>query len=71
MSCKKAIGIAEKMKEMFGEKITLKIHTMDSPEALKHNFRSSTNVLFEGELLPLTTALDEGKMEEFLKEKLS
>ncbi len=71
MSCKTAIGIAEKMKEVFGDKLELHIYTTDSPEALKYNFRSSTNVLFEGELLPLPTALDAGKLQEFLTEKLA
>ena len=71
MSCKKAIGIAEEMKEMFGKKITLNIYTTDSEEAQKYDFRSSTNVLFEGDLIPLETALDNNKMKDFLLEKLS
>lgn len=71
MSCKKAIGIAEEMKDMFGEKINLSIYTTDSEEARKYDFRSSTNVLFKGDLVPLETALDKNKMEGFLSEKLS
>ncbi len=71
MSCKKAIGIAEEMKKIFGDKITLNIYTTDSEEAQQYTFRSSTNVMFEGDLLPLETALDMKKMEEFLSEKLS
>ncbi len=49
MSCKKAIGVAEEMKNMFGEKINLSIYTTDSEEAGKYDFRSSANVLFEGD----------------------
>ncbi|MEE4359753.1 MAG: hypothetical protein V2I97_25000 [Desulfococcaceae bacterium] len=71
MSCKKAIGIAEEMKNMFGGKINLNIYTTDSEEARKYDFRSSTNVLFEGDLLPLETALDKNKMKNFLSGKLS
>lgn len=71
MSCKKAIGIAEEMKNMFGEKIDLSIYTTDSEEARKYDFRSSTNVLFEGEIIPLEIALDKNKMKSFLSEKLS
>ncbi len=71
MSCKKAIGIAEEMKEKFGEKIDLSIYTTDSPEAQQYNFRSSTNVLCNGDLVALNVALDMKKMEEFLSEKIS
>lgn len=71
MSCKKAIGIAEEMKEMFGKNINLNIYTTDSEEAQKYDFRSSTNVLFEGDLISLETALDNNKMKAFLLEKLS
>ncbi len=71
MSCKKAIGIAEEMKNVFGEKINLIIYTTDSEEARKYDFKSSTTVLFEGDLIPLETALDKNKMKGFLSEKLS
>ncbi|MDD4274772.1 MAG: hypothetical protein PHG14_13740 [Desulfobacter postgatei] len=71
MSCKKAIGIAEEMKEMFGEKINLSIYTTNSEEARKYDFRSSTNVLFEGEMMPLEIVLDKNKMKTFLSDKLS
>lgn len=71
MSCKKAIGVAEEMKNMFGEKINLSIFTTDSEEARKYDFRSSTNVLFEDDLIPLEISLDKQKMKDFLSEKLS
>lgn len=58
------------MKKIFKEKIHLSIHTTDSEEALKYNFKSSTNVLFEKELVPLETALDKNKMNDFLTEKI-
>jgi hypothetical protein len=59
------------MKEMFGEKINLSIYTTDSEEARKYDFRSSTNVLFEGEMMPLEIVLDKNKMKTFLSDKLS
>lgn len=71
MSCKKAIGIAEEMKQLFGGKIDLSIYTTDSEEARKYDFRSSTNVLFEGELLSPDLSLDRGRMQDFLSEKLA
>ncbi len=71
MSCKKAIGVAEEIKNIFGEKINLSIYTTDSEKARKYDFRSSTNVLFEDELIPLEISLDKQKMKDFLLEKLS
>jgi len=70
MSCKKAIGIAEEMKNMFEERINLNIYTTDSEEAREYDFKSSTNVLFEDDLISLETALDKNKMIDFLSEKL-
>jgi len=71
MSCRKAIGVAEDMKKLFGEKLDLHIHTTDSEEAKKYNFRSSTNVLFDGELLPLDVSTDRNRMKDFLSEKIA
>jgi len=71
MSCKKAIGVAEDMKKLFGEKLNLNIYTTDSEEARKYDFRSSTNVLFEGDPIPSEISLDKQKMKNFLSEKLS
>lgn len=71
MTCKKAMGIAKEMEEMFGEKISLNIYGIDSEEARKYDFKSSTNVLFDGQLIPLDTALNKNKMKDFLSEKLS
>jgi len=71
MTCRKAIGIAEEMKNMFGEKITLSMYTTDSEEAKKYDFRSSTNVLFDGEPIPLEIFLDKQKMTNLLSDKLS
>jgi len=71
MSCQRAIGIAKEMKGIFGEKINLSIYTTDSEEAQKYDFKSSTNVLFEADMIPLKTALNNNKMKEFLSEKLS
>ncbi len=70
MSCKQAIGIAEQMKEIFGDELNLSIFTLDSMEALQYNFRSSTNVLLNEELVPLDTALDKEKMKDFLTSQI-
>ncbi len=58
------------MKDLFGEKLVLKIFTTDSPEALRYRFRSATNVLFEDELISLEVALDSEKMKDFLAKKI-
>mgnify|MGYP000956273473 FL=1 len=70
MSCRKAIGVAEEMKRKYGERLELKIYTTDSKEAEPYNFRSSTNVLFEKELVSVDIATDRDKMDAFLSSKL-
>jgi len=71
MSCKKAIGVAEDMKKLFGEKIKLSIYTTDSEEARKYDFRSSTNVLFDEELIPIDVSADRSRMKDFLSGKFA
>ncbi len=58
------------MKEMFKEKLQLSIFTNDAKEALQYNFKSSTNVLLNQELIPLGIATDIDKMKDFIQEKL-
>jgi len=70
MSCKKAIVIANEMKNIFGDKITLAIHTTDSEEAKEFDFRSSTNVLVNRELVPLDISTDKNKMKDFLEKNI-
>lgn len=70
MSCKKAIVVAEKMKEKYGDRLELQIYTMDSLEAEAYDFNSSTNVLFEKKLVPVDIATDRNKMDAFLSSKL-
>lgn len=71
MSCRKAIVVAENMKEIFGEKLQLGIYTTDSMEALKYNFKSSTNVLLDQELIPLGVSTDSSKMKDYIAKKIS
>ena len=59
------------MKNIFGDKINLNIFTLDSLEAMKYKFKSSTNVLLDENLIPLDISLDKQKMKEFLSEKIS
>lgn len=70
MSCRKAIGVAEEMKEKYGDSLQLKVFTTGSKEAEPYQFRSSTNVLFEKELVPLDVATDRNKIDDFLSSKL-
>lgn len=58
------------MKERFGDRLELEVYTTDSPEALPYNFRSPTHVLFEGEFIPLTTALDKEKLATYLAQRV-
>ena len=59
------------MKNIFGEKINLQIYTLDSLEAMKYKFKSATNVLLDGNLIPLEISLDKQKMKDFLSEKIA
>ena len=70
MSCKKAIGVAREMKEKYMDKLKVAIHTTDSEEARPYQFRSSTNVLFQKELVPVPIAMDREKMDAFLSSRL-
>jgi len=58
------------MKEKYGSSLELNIYTTDSEEAKEYNFKSSTNVLFEKELVPVDIAIDKQKMDAFLSRKL-
>ena len=70
MTCKKAMGVAEEMKKKYGDKLALKTYLTDSDEARPYNFKSSTNVVFQKELVPIEIATDSKKMEVFLSPKL-
>ena len=70
MTCKKAIGVAKEMKKRYGKKLELKIYTIDSEEAKPYNFKSSTNVLFQKEPVPIDVAIDSKQMVVFLSERL-
>jgi hypothetical protein len=70
VSCKKAIGVAKEMKEKYGNRLDLRIYTIDSKEAEPYHFKSSTNVLFEKEYIALDIAIDRSKMDAFLFSKL-
>lgn len=64
-TCRKAIGVAEEMKEKYDDRLELQIFTTDSKEAEPYHFvRSSTNFLFEKELVPVGIVTDKDKAEE-------
>ena len=69
-TCKKAMDVAEKVKEKYGDKLDLNIFTSDSEEARKYNFKSATNVLLDEETVPLDVATDQSKMEQYLEQKI-
>lgn len=50
--------------------LELEIFTTDSPETLQYRFRSSTNVLLDGESISIEVVVDRRKMDEFLSEKM-
>ena len=58
------------MKEKYGDALEVEIYTTDSMQAMKYNFRSSTNVLFNDDMIPVDIAVDQGKMEKFLSENM-
>jgi len=70
VTCKKAIGVAEAMKKKYGEKLELRIYTTGSEEAKPFDFKSSTNVLFKRQPVPIDIATDSQKMDVFLSGKL-
>ena len=70
MSCRKAIGVAEEMKQRYGDRLELHIYTTDSKEAEPYQFRSSTNVLLDDELIAVEVATDMERMDALLSSKL-
>ncbi len=64
------MGVAEAMKEKYGDDLEVEIFRTDSPEALPYDFRSSTNMLFNGELIALDIAVDKAKMDDFLSKNM-
>jgi len=63
-----AIGIANKMKEKFGDKIELNIYQNDAEESKGYTLLSSTNVFINDQLVSRDIALNEGSMIDFLNE---
>lgn len=70
MTCTKAIGVAEAMKQKYGDRLDLKIYTVDSKEAEPYQLKSATNVFFEQEYVPVDIATDITAMDAFLSAKL-
>ena len=66
MTCQKATGVAQKMQEIFKDKLELLVYRADSPEALPYNLRSSTNIFINEELVQLDVALDATAMEKYI-----
>lgn len=60
------------MKDKYGDKIELKILTLDSEEALKYasQFKGSTNLLLNNEWVPVDAATDKDKLDKYLAKYL-
>ena len=54
------------MKEKFGERLDLNIHTNVAKEAEPYDLKASTTVFVNHERAPLDIAISKEKMEEFL-----
>lgn len=67
MSCKQAIGVAEKMKEKFGDNLNVQMFTTDSMEAMSYKIRASTAVFVNEQQVSNEIALSESKMAEHLQ----
>jgi len=66
-----ATGVANKMKDHFGETIDLEIHLIDSPEAVNYVLRGATTVFLDNEWVPLDIATSRGRMQEYLEQALA
>jgi hypothetical protein len=66
VSCKKATVVAEKMKEIYQDKLDLQIYRTDSIEAVPYKLRSSTNLFVNDKLVPLDVAISETALENYL-----
>jgi len=60
------------MQAKFGDRLRVRIHTLDSAEAKPYALRlkGSTTVFFNDEWVPLNIAIEKSKMEEFLASHL-
>lgn len=58
--------MAKAMQERFGDKLSLEIHTVNSPEAAAHTLKGATNVFVNQEWVALDVATSTEKMEEYL-----
>jgi len=56
------------MKEKYGDDVELSIHPTHSEAAKGYNFKKSTNVLVNDELLSYDIALDREKLEQYISE---
>ena len=67
MSCKKAIDIAEAMKEKFGAELELNILKNDSEKARDYTLLASTSVFVNDKFVPLSVALDKEAISNYLE----
>lgn len=58
--------MAKSMQERFGDKLSLEIHTVNSPEAAAYTLKGATNVFVNQEWVALDVATSTEKMEEYL-----
>ncbi|MBA3003829.1 MAG: hypothetical protein FP813_08270 [Desulfurivibrio sp.] len=58
--------MAKAMQERFGDKLSLEIHTVNSPEAAAYTLKGATNVFVNQEWVALDVATSTEKMEAYL-----
>jgi hypothetical protein len=65
-----AIGVAQKMKNIFKDTIDLTIHTYDAVASEPFKIKKSVNIFVDGESVPIKIAISNEKMEAYLNEKI-
>lgn len=66
-----ATGVANRMKDHFGEAVDLKVHLINDPEASEYVLRGATTVFLDNEWVPLDIATSAGRMLEYLKQAMA
>jgi len=71
VTCQKAAGVAKAMQERFGNRLNLKIHLANSPEAAAYPLKGATNVFVGREWVSLEVATSTEQMEAYLNKLLA
>ncbi len=66
ITSRQATSVANKMQEIFKDKLELHIHKTDSTEAIPYNLKRSFNVFIDDKPLPLDVAISETNTEQYI-----